>query len=396
MNKYHVALITSHRLVGMVGGAERVLCDMANALIDRKYDVTIFCCDEKKGAPFFELNCHVAFVNVFNGVPFFSRQFFRNLRSFSFDKVEKYSKRKKIECHWKAKAFDNVLKKIDRPIDLFIAFDFESTYILRNLISLPTPVITMSHGTPSQGITTEKYALLNDAVNQCNALQVLMPEFISQCREVMKKVPIVYIPNVAPQYATKASLDNKKIICVSRYEPEHKRPALLVEAFALLKDKYPDWIVEFWGRFNGEKTEEVKKMVQKYGMHNQFILCGYTDRIVDKLQTASIFVLPSAVEAFGLSLVEAMAMGLPVVGCRDCCAVNSIIKNGSNGMLTDPTPESLANGIEKLIQSKTLREKMGDNGRKDVRQFSADVVWTKWDKLIQKIIRRENIETGEV
>ncbi len=394
MSKKHIVLITTHRLVGMVGGAERVLCDMANALVKLDYNVSILCCDKNEGLPSFYLDKNVSFINCFTRPPLFSRHAFANLRTFWLDDKTKYIAKKDIECKWKANAFASALKSLKNKIDIFIAYDFESTYIIKDLLHLSTPIITTYHCAPSSAISTGKYKKLNKAVDKGNVLHVLSTEFIQECRPFIPTVPIVYIPNVAPNYELASPLDNKNIICVSRYDPEVKRPQLLAQAFSILNKKFPDWKVEFWGRFDNHNTNKLRNYLKQQNLEKSFLLCGTTEDISKKLERASIFVLPSKVEAFPLSAVEAMSMGLPVVGCNDCSSLCSLIHDQRNGLLSDPSPSNLANCLEKLINDEALRHKLGKQGRKDSKQFSATSVWSQWDMLIKNVLQNKPIQSS--
>ena len=145
------------------------------------------------------------------------------------------------------------------------------------------------------------------------------------------------IPNIAPNYVASADLSQKRIITIARIV-EQKRPSLLLEAFALLKDRFPDWTCEWYGeRTNEAYWSDIDRLIHAKQLENRVFFPGKTDDVPDKLRHASIFAFPSA-----------FAMGLPSVGCKDCCAVNSLIKDGSNGFLTDPTPEAFAEGLAKL------------------------------------------------
>lgn len=108
-----------------------------------------------------------------------------------------------------------------------------------------------------------------------------------------------------------------------------------------------------------------------------------TANVPSKLKEASIFAFPSLFEGFGLALAEAFAMGLPAVGCKDCSAVNTLIRDGENGFLTESTPEAFAKGLAKLMESEELRRKLGEEGKKDMKAYSADRVWGTWEKLIR-------------
>ena len=83
-----------------------------------------------------------------------------------------------------------------------------------------------------------------------------------------------------------------------------------------------------------------------------------------------------------------MAMGLPIAGCADCPSVNTMIRDGENGVLTQPTAEAYAEGLAKLMEDEELRRKLGTQAKEDMKAYSADSVWEAWDKLIQETIGR--------
>ena len=67
--KKHIVLLTTWRVISSVGGTEKVLCDMANALSERNYNVTIIYFEQKQGKPGFPLNKSVTLINVLNIFP---------------------------------------------------------------------------------------------------------------------------------------------------------------------------------------------------------------------------------------------------------------------------------------------------------------------------------------
>ena len=126
-------------------------------------------------------------------------------------------------------------------------------------------------------------------------------------------------------------------------------------------------------------------------LEKQFVLCGTTKEIPEKLKAATIFAFPSIHEGFGLALTEAMAMGLPVVACNDCTACRSLIRNGENGLLSEPSPQAFAEALKMLIRDRELRMRLGAATREDMKQFAADKIWDRWDRLIQQLIRNQII-----
>lgn len=93
----------------------------------------------------------------------------------------------------------------------------------------------------------------------------------------------------------------------------------------------------------------------------------------------------SASEGFGMSLAEAMSMGLPVIGYRSCEAVNELIKDGKNGFLVGDGVPPLAEAMDKLMGSRNLRVELGRNARKDMAEYAPEVIWNKWDSLLRSL-----------
>lgn len=379
---HNILIATTHRLNNRAGGTERVLCSFANAMSLKGHKVYILYCDKHSGSPFFTIDKSISIINTYTNRSWFSTQFIRNLISFSPDKNKKYKKRKIIECKLVAKDFKKHLNLIKTCVDIAICFDFESAYIFKEIFHVEIPIITTLQTAPSLAFDSQKNDLFLDTINRCQALHVLMPDFEPECKKRFPNTNVVCIPNCIEPFTKEANYSQKKIICVSRYDPE-KRPALLVEAFSLLAQRFRDWKVEFWGRLGGKNCKEIQNLIKQKKLDKQFKLCGVTNNIEEKLSQASIYVIPSEFEGFCLSLVEAMAVGLPSVGINDCPAVNSLIHNNSNGLLSKPTPEHLASSLEKLMLDATLRQRLGQQARIDSQKYQPNVVWQRWDNLIK-------------
>ena len=116
---------------------------------------------------------------------------------------------------------------------------------------------------------------------------------------------------------------------------------------------------------------------------------GTTSNVEKVLSEASVFAFPSLFEGFPLSLGEAMSKGLAVVGCQDCPGVNSLLKNGRNGLLVDPTPEAFSRALSCLMESADIRRKLGAQARIDVSAYCPDKVWEKWKYFIESVINNQ-------
>lgn len=388
--RLHVALIDIWRVINAKGGTEKVFCDMANAMASRGFTVSAICFDENRGMPGYPLDPAVHFFNAHDGTKssFLEGKLAIKMRSWSFNGRQRKLNRILLSSRKQQGGIGNVLGRLE-DVDVFVSFQIQTTFILRQLLKIETPIITMLHGNPSWFCESSAFPFYRNAVEESNGVvQVLRPEFVEEARRYIKKIPIKVIPNVAPQYTESADLRKKKIINIARLDLQ-KDPELLVRAFALLKDQFPDWICEWWGEtsLNPTLTKQIEELIATEELKDRFLLKGVTNNVASKLRDASIFAFPSAFEGFSLALAEGMAMGLPTVGRKDCPSVNTLIQDGKNGFLTDPTPDAFAKGLAKLMASEELRRQFGTQGKEDMKAYSADRVWGVWEKVIFDLVR---------
>lgn len=91
------------------------------------------------------------------------------------------------------------------------------------------------------------------AIEKSAATHVQLQSDISDMKAFCPHANIVWIPNAVPQYEQQADLMKDKatykIIHVGRMNKEQKQQHLLVDSFALLANEFPNWTVEFWGRW---------------------------------------------------------------------------------------------------------------------------------------------------
>lgn len=139
-----------------------------------------------------------------------------------------------------------------------------------------------------------------------------------------------------------------------------------LEALKRLNDKYPGLFhMTLIGR--GPLEDKLKQLAQQLGIEQMVDFKGYVPykAIRDYLQKSDIFVLPSYYEALGCVYLEAMACGIPSIGCRGN-GIDEIIEDGVDGYLIhNKNVEDLVRCIEKLLDP-SLRGKMGINCRKKI------------------------------
>lgn len=131
----------------------------------------------------------------------------------------------------------------------------------------------------------------------------------------------------------------------------------------------------FWFIGDGPQHREYEDYVRQQPWAEAVTFWGYRDDVPDLLRQSSAVVLPSHQEAFGYTVVEAMATGLPVIA-TNVGGIPEIIADGHNGLLVAPhQPEQLAERLSAVLQDPALADRLGRHGRRTVEQhFSVNAM----------------------
>jgi glycosyltransferase involved in cell wall biosynthesis len=153
-----------------------------------------------------------------------------------------------------------------------------------------------------------------------------------------------------------------RIVCVGRLV-HHKGQAVLLEAVAELARRGRPVTLTVVG--DGPKRSSLEQLAQRLGIADSVTFTGSVaqDRIRDLYATGDIFCLPSFAEGLPVVLMEAMAVGLPVVTSR-IMGIPELVEDGVSGLLVPPgRPDELAGALEQLIRDPDRRHRMGAAGR---------------------------------
>ena len=168
-----------------------------------------------------------------------------------------------------------------------------------------------------------------------------------------------------------------------------KGPAFLIEAAKLIVPKYPSTLFIFTG--DGHLKQELKKKTLEMGIEDNIIFLGWRDDVARIISIYDILVLPSLNEGMGRVLVEAMALGKPIVA-SDIGGIPDLITHGKNGFLVPPkSPELLAKYIQILIEKKERRESMGQTGKKNALNFSRESMVERITALYKELLTQRHI-----
>lgn len=187
----------------------------------------------------------------------------------------------------------------------------------------------------------------------------------------------------------KFSNDDIIIVTVGRITKDKGYHILKDSISYVLKETKHTSKVKFLVIGNGAYLEEMKNELSEHIKVDRVSFLGYRDDIKEILPLCDIFVLPTLHETLSNALLEASEFELPLIA-SNVGGVPEIIKNGENGFLVPPSDsDALKNAILKLAHNKLLREKMGENAKKNLKvNFSEDNIVEKIDCIYQKILNK--------
>jgi glycosyltransferase involved in cell wall biosynthesis len=161
--------------------------------------------------------------------------------------------------------------------------------------------------------------------------------------------------------AAKPRSARPRLVMVGRLQAP-KDPITLVRALALVR------AVDFEAVLVGEGPERaaVEDEIGRLGVGSSVRLLGERTDVAELLATADVFVLSTRSEGLPLSVLEAMAAGLPVIA-SNVGGIPELVVDGVSGVLVPPgDPNALAEAIEGLVQNPSLAHELGDAGRRRV------------------------------
>ena len=173
-----------------------------------------------------------------------------------------------------------------------------------------------------------------------------------------------------------------RIICVGRLSPQ-KRFDRMIDAFALIADKYPVWRVDIFGTGGTDGQLYTQQCIADKGLNDRIGLHPPVNDIYAEYQRSQFFVMSSDFEGFGLVIIEAMACGIPVVATDCPFGPSEIIEDGLTGLLAKMTTEDLAEKMEYMIMHDVERRQMGEHARQVSARFRLDNVMPLWLKAYQ-------------
>lgn len=252
---------------------------------------------------------------------------------------------------------------------------------------LPSKVVVSVRGEPTMEYQGFMMQLLSKFLFCFAAGAVLQTKqvmgFFPKC--VQKKA--VVLPNPLNQQFLdrKPETIRENVIVAAGRLDENKNHAMLIHGFSKIAAEFPNMKLIIYGE--GECRTELETLIQEKKLTDRISLPGSVSDIPDKISKASIFVLTSNTEGMPNSVMEAMALGIPVVATDcPCGGPATLIQDSVNGLLV-PVGDAyaLSDAFRKILSNQEFARMLGEKAHEIVTTHNPEKINGKWEKYLTNI-----------
>lgn len=338
------------------GGAERVICNLANYLSGR-HNVTILTMAETDK---YDLNSEITLYSLLS-LSENRGKIIKNIKRYV--RLKQFIKKKKTDIYI-----------VFLPVTICLFMHFKKY--------LTSPVVLSERNSP------EKYSgvlqlLIKHYSSKADGM-VCQTNEIKQWYNLDGQIKSIIIPNAINGTLPEIQTDIKrkqKIVAVGRLT-EQKNFELLIKSFSVISDKIKDYQLFIYGE--GKLRTKLEHLIFELNLKDKVFLNGFSDNIYEDIKDAALFVLSSDYEGMPNALIEAMALGLPCVS-TDCGGGGAryLIKDSINGLLTPiNNVDALSKAILYMLENRDIAHKMGQEAMKIRYTLSPEQIYGKWEAFL--------------
>ena len=337
------------------GGAERVMCSLANYFSER-YEVVLITLFEAERV--YHISDRVACVNGINGKN--DLDIMKGLRG---------------------------IFKTEKP-DVIISF-ITHINIASILASrgLRIPVIISERNDPKQSATSSFRKLLRKLTYPLASGIVFQTEDAKNYFSAYIRKKSTIIPNPLFLHVEAMPVTERKheIVVAARYVPQ-KRHDLIIQAFSNVAGK-SDYILSCYG--SGDEKIKLQKMVEEFGLTNRIFLHDAVTDLHERIKSAKVFIMMSEYEGMPNALMEAMGLGLACISSDcPCGGPRFLIENGKNGVLVESgNLEQLTQVLNNMLSDEAFMQKIAAEAINIRDTLSSDKIFQRWDCFIHNVMR---------
>lgn len=210
------------------------------------------------------------------------------------------------------------------------------------------------------------------------------PYLQENSRIILNPLNPKYVGVPEPAVRTKNVVQSGRLV-------DFKNQPMLIRAFLKVHEKHPDYTLKIYGPDSKDGTKEILESIIHENHAEDFVkLMGGSNTLEKDLADAALYAFSSDWEGLPNALMEAMALGLPVVSTDcPCGGPKTLIEDGVNGLLVPIMDEkAMTDGILRLIEDRELAERLGREARKISERANEDAVFEQWQTYLQECCKK--------
>ena len=210
------------------------------------------------------------------------------------------------------------------------------------------------------------------------------PYLQENSRIILNPLNPKYVGVPEPAVRTKNVVQSGRLV-------DFKNQPMLIRAFLKVHEKHPDYTLKIYGPDSKDGTKEILESIIHENHAEDFVkLMGGSNTLEKDLADAALYAFSSDWEGLPNALMEAMALGLPVVSTDcPCGGPKTLIEDGVNGLLVPIMDEkAMTDGILRLIEDRELAKRLGREARKISERANEDAVFEQWQTYLQECCKK--------
>jgi len=157
----------------------------------------------------------------------------------------------------------------------------------------------------------------------------------------------------------------------------------LIRAFAIVRNRLPCKLIILG---EGPQRRNLEHLIAEFGLSDDVALPGFQANPYNYMRNSTVFILSSLYEGFGNVLVEALALGVPVISTRCPVGPDEIISDGITGLLVPPADEDfLAQAILRVLKDDELRRRLAANGPGRAADFAVERIVSQYESVFERL-----------